>query len=99
MKILKIKNNQAVFIIGGKEIDPEELTRDDLLSLLDDVYSMDDLSELEIPGSEDLDKIKHTIKKEIVAQIVKKIKEFKENVPNIKASVNSNFPEIPPKGI
>ena len=38
--------------------------------------------------------IKNPIEQEIVDQIVRKIKEFSENIENIRQEINSQFPKI-----
>lgn len=94
MKILKIEAGKSKFLINSKEVSPEELNRDDLLKLLNDIYEMTDQTILKIPTSEEMEEIKNPVEKEIVNQIIKKISDFSSNVINIKDEVNMGFPEI-----
>lgn len=94
MKILKIEAGKSEFLINSKEISPEELNRNDLLTLLNDIYEIPDQDTLVIPTTKEIDGIRNPVEKEIVSQIIKKINDFSTNVINIKDEINKGFPEI-----
>lgn len=93
MIILELNEGKSNFLIEDKYIAPEELSRDDLLKILNKIYEDKDDS-IEIPQKEAIEEIKNPIEKEIVQQIIQKIFEFKENVENIRQEVQSQFPPI-----
>lgn len=94
MEILKINNSSCLFIVAGREVKPEELSREDLLTLLNAIYIMGDPRSVTIPQDEKLSSIKNPIEREIVEQLLQKIEEFINNIDNIKQEIDSEFPEI-----
>lgn len=94
MKILKVELGKSSFLIDSKEIKPEELDRENLLNLLNNIYDLSDQSLLEIPLNSELEHIKNPVEKEIVKQIIQKVKDFSDNVENIRDEVNFPFPDI-----
>ncbi|WP_215388119.1 hypothetical protein [Staphylococcus aureus] len=94
MKILKIELGKSTFLIDSKEIKPDELDRENLLNLLNSIYDLSDQSLLEVPLNSELEHIKNPVEKEIVKQIIQKVKDFSDNVENIRDEVNSPFPDI-----
>lgn len=94
MKILKVELGKSSFLIDSKEIKPEELDRENLLNLLNNIYDLSEQSLLEIPLNSELEHIKNPVEKEIVKQIIQKVKDFSDNVENIRDEVNSPFPDI-----
>lgn len=93
MKILEIRQGKSSFLIRGEHVEPESLSRDDLMYLLNKIYE-DETESIEIPHQKLLQDIKNPIEKEIVQQIIQKISEFKSNVNNIRQEVQSQFPPI-----
>lgn len=93
MKILKIKT-ECYFSINGRDVKPGDLSKNDLLELFNDIYALDDIKSLIIPGDDEIDKIKNPVEKEIVSQIIQKIQEFKDNLEQIKQNIESSFPSL-----
>lgn len=93
MKILEIYQGKSSFLIRGEHVEPENLSRDNLMYLLNKIYE-DEADSIEIPHQKLLQDIKNPIEKEIVQQIIQKISEFKSNVNNIRQEVQSQFPPI-----
>lgn len=93
MKVLDVNNGRSNFIIEGRYVIPEELTRENLLDILNKIYEAETDS-VEIPDQVILESIKNPIEREIVQQIIKKIDEFRLNAPNIRNEVQSQFPPI-----
>lgn len=94
MEVLKINSGQSYFIIGGKSIEPEELSRDNLIELLNDIYENDESDNIIIPNRNEINQINNPVEKEIILQIIQKITDFKNNVVNIKSEINAQFPHI-----
>jgi len=92
MNFLKIENKKSLFIISDKEIEPENLDKDDLLEILSTVF--ENHKDTKFPSSEALDTIINPIEKEIVEHIVYKIKELHSNIPHIKQEINNRFPQL-----
>lgn len=63
-------------------------------NLLNSIYDLSDQSLLEVPLNSELEHIKNPVEKEIVKQIIQKVKDFSDNVENIRDEVNSPFPDI-----
>lgn len=93
MKVLEINNGKSVFLIEQGHVVPQELSRDDLLYILNKIYE-NETECIEIPKTEIIEEIKNPIEKEIVQQIMQKISEFNINVKNIRQEVQSQFPPI-----
>lgn len=93
MQILTI-NSECYFLINDQEIKPEDLSKQDLLELFNDIYNIEDINSLQIPEDTEIDKIKNPIEKEIVKQIIQKIQEFKDNLDQIKQDIESSFPSL-----
>lgn len=91
MRILKISLGKAYFIVDDNEVIPEEISREDLLRILNNIYETEE--EIIIPNKE-MDEIKNPVEKEIVQQIIQKISDFKDNVENIRHEVRTQFPDI-----
>lgn len=94
MKVLEVSLGKANFIVNGKEVTPEELSRDDLLKIMNDMYEESSLEDIKIPDDVELDTIRNPIEKEIVRQIIQKISDFKNNIGNIRIEVETQFPEM-----
>lgn len=94
MKILKVESGYAKFLINDKEIKPDELSRKDLLDLLNSIYDLPNQSLLSMPHDSEMNLIRNPIEKEIVNQIIQKIEDFSENVVNIQNEINLSFPPI-----
>lgn len=92
MQVLNINLGKASFIVGGVEVLPENLSRDNLLKILNDIYETTE--EVILPEKATLDEIKNPVEKEIVQQIIQKISDFSDNVQNIRQEVETQFPEI-----
>ena len=93
MKVLEINAGKSSFCIKENLVSPEELSRENLLKILNDIYEKDSDEIVEIPDDSQLSEIKNPVEQEIVRQIIQKIDEFKENVENIRQSVEAHFPE------
>ncbi|HFU4122164.1 TPA: hypothetical protein ACGO7R_000061 [Streptococcus suis] len=93
MQILII-NSECHFLINGREVKPENLSKQDLLELFNNIYNLEDISSLQIPEDTEIDKIKNPVEKEIVNQIIQKIQEFKDNLEQIKQDIESSFPSL-----
>lgn len=93
MKVLEINAGKSSFCIEENLVSPEELSRENLLKILNDIYEKGSDEIVEIPDDSQLSEIKNPVEQEIVRQIIQKIDEFKENVENIRQSVEAQFPE------
>ena len=80
------------FNIGEQKISPQDLSKDNLVEIFNSIYELGD--EIVFPNDEMIANIKNPIEKEIVDQIVRKIKEFSDNIENIRQEINSQFPKI-----
>lgn len=92
MEILINDDNRCFFNIGEQRISPQDLSKDDLVEIFNSIYESE--NEIEIPDDRMIASIKNPIEKEIVDQIVRKIKEFSDNIENIRQEINSQFPKI-----
>ncbi len=92
MKVLIVNSGKSKFVIGENNVDPENLSRDDLLMILNNIYESEE--NVVIPSIEELDEIRNPIEKEIVQQIIQKISDFSNNVENIRQEVQAQFPVI-----
>lgn len=91
MKVLVIESGKPYFDVQGENIPVEELSREHLVTILNDIYESEEVIE-QIINSE-IDEIRNPVEKEIVNQILQKINEFIENVENIKREINLQFPK------
>ena len=92
MNFLKIDEKKAYFILEDDRIEPEKLSRDDLVNILNIVY--ENHAEVVFPEEDKFNSIVNPIEREIVEQITAKIEEFHANVPNIKKEINNQFPKL-----
>ncbi|BDW39654.1 TPA: hypothetical protein ACF3XF_001254 [Enterococcus faecium] len=92
MKVLIVNSGKSKFVIGENNVEPENLSRDDLLMILNNIYESEE--NVVIPSIEELDEIRNPIEKEIVQQIIQKISDFSNNVENIRQEVQAQFPVI-----
>lgn len=92
MKVLIVNSGKSKFVIGENNVDPENLSRNDLLMILNNIYESEE--NVVIPSIEELDEIRNPIEKEIVQQIIQKISDFSNNVENIRQEVQAQFPVI-----
>ena len=92
MEILINDDNRCFLNIGEQRISPQDLSKDDLVEIFNSIYESE--NEIEIPDDRMIASIKNPIEKEIVDQIVRKIKEFSDNIENIRQEINSQFPKI-----
>lgn len=92
MKVLIVNSGKSKFVIGENNVEPENLSRDDLLMILNNIYESEE--NVVIPSIEELDEIRNPIEKEIVQQIIQKISDFSNNVENIRQEVQAQFPII-----
>lgn len=92
MKVLIVNSGKSKFVIGENNVEPENLSRDDLLMILNNIYESEE--NVVIPSIEELDEIRNPIEKEIVQQIIQKISDFSNNVENIRQEVQTQFPVI-----
>ncbi|MGG5329745.1 hypothetical protein [Enterococcus sp. AZ163] len=92
MQVLIVNSGKANFVVGEKNVEPENLSRDDLLMILNTIYESEE--DVTIPSIEELEEIRNPIEKEIVQQIIQKISDFSNNVENIRQEVQAQFPVI-----
>lgn len=92
MKVLKIDSGKSYFIVREKEIIPEDVSREVLLNILNDIYETKE--KIIIPNDTDLEEIKNPVEKEIVQQIIQKISDFVGNIDNLREEIQAQFPEI-----
>ena len=92
MKVLIVNSGKSKFFIGENNVEPENLSRADLLMILNNIYESEE--NVVIPSIEELDEIRNPIEKEIVQQIIQKISDFSNNVENIRQEVQAQFPVI-----
>ncbi|MHC3895378.1 hypothetical protein ACXOMP_07835 [Streptococcus thermophilus] len=92
MEILINDGNRCFFNIGEQRISPQDLSKDDLVKIFNSIYESE--NEIKVPDDSMIASIKNPIEKEIVDQIVRKIKEFSDNIENIRQEINSQFPKI-----
>ncbi|EAC5037325.1 hypothetical protein HA18_14570 [Listeria monocytogenes] len=92
MKVLIVNSGKSKFVIGENNVEPENLSRDDLLMILNNIYESEE--NVVIPSIEELDEIRNPIEKEIVQQIIQKNSDFSNNVENIRQEVQAQFPVI-----
>ena len=93
MEILTIDSGKSYFKVRDNNVEPEKISREDLLKILNDIYETEE--EISIPDTEFLNDIRNPVEKEIVQQIIQKISDFADNIYNIRDEVKGNFPEIP----
>lgn len=93
MEILTIDSGKSYFKVRDNNVEPEKISREDLLKILNDIYEAEE--EISIPDTEFLNDIRNPVEKEIVQQIIQKISDFSDNIDNIRDEVKGNFPEIP----
>lgn len=94
MKILKVDKTGCYFLIEDRKIEPESLSKDDLLTLFNEIYQLENISEVEIPEKQEINDIRNPVEKEIVNQIIQKVKEFTDNLDQIKQDIESSFPSL-----
>jgi len=92
MIFLKIESQKAFFTTPNIEVRPEEMSKDNLFEILNMVFENHD--NIVFPDEEELNSIVNPIEKEIVHQIISKIKELHANVPNISQEIKSEFPDL-----
>lgn len=92
MKILEINNGTSKFIVEQNQISPVDLSRNDLLNIMNEMYTTSE--NIEIPTAEELNALNNPVEREIVEQIIRKVVDFKDNISNIKHEVEVSFPDI-----
>ena len=92
MEILTNNGKSCFFMIGEQMISPQDLSKDDLVEIFNSIYESEE--EIEFPDEQMIADIKNPVEQEIVDQIIRKIKEFSENIENIRQEINSQFPKI-----
>ncbi|CYW25158.1 TPA: hypothetical protein U2C64_001043 [Streptococcus suis] len=97
MQVLTV-NGGCYFLIGDNQVKPENLTKDNLLKLFNEIYEIEDIESVELPTEEELNNIKNPVEKEIVNQIIQKIEEFINNLESTKRDIESSFPNIEIEG-
>lgn len=91
MKIL-IVDTECHFLIDNNRIKPEDLSKDHLLKLFNEIYQLEDINVIQIPREDEINNIKNPVEKEIVNQIIQKVIEFVNNLGQIKQDIESSFP-------
>ena len=92
MKILELNNGTSKFIVEQNQISPVDLSRNDLLNIMNEMYTTSE--NIEIPTVEELNALHNPVEREIVEQIIRKVVDFKDNISNIKHEVEVSFPDI-----
>lgn len=92
MQILT-NDSGCYFIIKERNVRPEALSKNDLLDLFNAIYQ-EDITTLQIPEDTEIENIKNPVEKEIVIQIIQKVKEFVDNLNQIKHDIDSSFPSL-----
>ena len=92
MEILTNNGKSCFFMIGEQMISTQDLSKDDLVEIFNSIYESEE--EIEFPDEQMIADIKNPIEQEIVDQIIRKIREFSENIENIRQEINSQFPKI-----
>lgn len=92
MNFLRVEDRKAFFTISGREVKPEKMSKEELFEILNMVFENHD--SIVYPSDDDLDSIVNPIEKEIVQQIISKIKVLHTNVPDISKEIKSRFPDL-----
>lgn len=67
MKVLVINSGKSMFIVDDNQyVSPEDISREDLLKILNDIYEKSNKEEVEIPNKIEIEMIKNPVEKEIV---------------------------------
>lgn len=93
MQIL-IVDTECHFLIDKNRIKPEDLSKDHLLKLFNEIYLLEDINVIQIPQEDEINNIKNPVEKEIVNQIIQKVIEFVNNLGQIKQDIESSFPYL-----
>lgn len=94
MQILTVNEKGSYFLIDGNSIKPENLSKDNLLKLFNEIYQLEEINALQIPDGVAINKIKNPVEKEIVNQIIQKVEEFVNNLEQTKQDIESSFPNL-----
>lgn len=94
MQILTVNEKGSYFLIDGNSIKPENLSKDNLLKLFNEIYQLEEIDALQIPDEVAINKIKNPVEKEIVNQIIQKVEEFVNNLEQTKQDIESSFPNL-----
>lgn len=94
MQILTVNEEGSYFLIDGNSIKPENLSKDNLLKLFNEIYQLEEINALQIPDEVRINKIKNPVEKEIVNQIIQKVEEFVNNLEQTKQDIESSFPNL-----
>lgn len=94
MQILTVDEKGSYFLIDGNSIKPENLSKDNLLKLFNEIYQLEEINALQIPDEVAINKIKNPVEKEIVNQIIQKVEEFVNNLEQTKQDIESSFPNL-----
>ena len=93
MQIL-IVDTECHFLIDNNRTKPEDLSKDHLLKLFNEIYLLEDINVIQIPQEDEINNIKNPVEKEIVNQIIQKVIEFVNNLGQIKQDIESSFPYL-----
>lgn len=89
MQVLIIESGKSYFNVQGEIISVEDLSREHLVTILNDIYETDEeIEQIIVEFAE----IRNPVEKEIVNQILQKINEFIANVENIRREIDLQFP-------
>ena len=94
MQILTVNEKGSYYLIDGNSIKPENLSKDNLLKLFNEIYQLEEINALQIPDEVAINKIKNPVEKEIVNQIIQKVEEFVNNLEQTKQDIESSFPNL-----
>lgn len=92
MQVLTVSNNNVtaeLSIANGKTVKIEDVTSSDLQQIMDLIY--ENPTEYSFIDDEAFKQIKNIANSEVALQINKKLREFKEQVPTLKQSIDSEF--------
>ncbi|WP_290032884.1 hypothetical protein [Ligilactobacillus cholophilus] len=88
MKILEIINDNVYFNINERERKSiDNLDGGDIFNILENISNNNDYYDLDY----DKNSIKNDVYKSLVEDLIKQFTDFKDNVDNMKKSINSTF--------
>lgn len=93
MKILKYENNVSFLNVDGVDKKILEITKDDILKVLEYIYNNDDV-ELE---EYDKDRIVNEAEKIVYENLYNKLNSFKENKQTLKNEIDDLFKDLEEK--
>ena len=93
MKILKYENNVSFLNVDGVDKKILEITKDDILKVLEYIYNNDDVELEEF----DKDRIVNEAEKIVYENLYNKLNSFKENKQTLKNEIDDLFKDLEEK--